>query len=241
MRRSSLDVPPAGHESQQAHEIGLVSLSLGEDPRYIGPSSGFFFANRIFNSAGRSKRPVASSSTLPVQASMLSAELLSTPASLPARKEIAEGLSSTYFQTVHSMYPFLHEPSHEASIDRVYESTQETPSDIFHVYMVLAIVASNFSRRHKIYLPVERYYTAAMQHLSYVCNEHSITGLQSLLLLMVNALYNPSCGINVWNLNYQCLATLMDLGLQRDVPMSSTIQISLLEQEQANWSERRGM
>lgn len=35
------------NEAQQGYEIGLVSLSSGEGPRYIGPSSGYFFARCI--------------------------------------------------------------------------------------------------------------------------------------------------------------------------------------------------
>ncbi|KAI9926642.1 hypothetical protein MW887_003735 [Aspergillus wentii] len=185
-------------EPQQAHEIGLVSLSSGGDPRYIGPSSGYFFANRIFFSVGRRSNQSIATANISGSTS-LSAELLNMPASLP-RKESAVELSTRYFQSIHFMYPFLHEPSHMETIDRVYTSREENPSDIFQVFMVLAVAALNLSRQCKVHLPVEGYYTAAMN-------------------------------LNIWNLNYQCLASLIDLGLQRDVRASPSFQISVLDQE----------
>lgn len=48
---------PSRTQSRQAHEIGLVSLSSGGEPRYIGPSSGYFLANLVFSNTGRRARP----------------------------------------------------------------------------------------------------------------------------------------------------------------------------------------
>lgn len=95
---------------------------------------------------------------------------------------------------------------------------------MFHVFMVLAISALDLSRQFKVHLPVKGSYTAAMKHVYYVCGENSIDGLQSLLLLMVYALHNPSCGLNIWTLNYQCLASVIGLGLQRDIRASPAFQ-----------------
>lgn len=217
-------------EPQQGHEIGLVSLSSGGGPCYIGPSSGYFFAKRIFIKADRRRnqqRPVASvpgSSSLPTA-------LLNTPATLPPRKENAIELSTRYFQTIHLVYPFLHEPSHMDAIERVYSSQENRPSDLFQVFMVLAIAALDLSRQYKVHLSVEGYYSAAMEYVEHTCGDGSVTGLQCLLLLMVYALHNPSCSLNIWNLNYQCLANVIDLGLQRDVRASSEFSISVLDQE----------
>ncbi|KAL2843869.1 fungal-specific transcription factor domain-containing protein [Aspergillus pseudoustus] len=217
-------------QPQQAHEIGLVSLSPGGDPRYIGPSSGYFFAQRILSSAGCRRTPRASAQVA-WDSAHLSLELLNSPAALPAQKESALDLSDKYFQTIHIIYPFLHKQSHMEAINRVYASQEENPLETFQVYMVLAVAALNLSRQCKVHLPVEGYYASAMKHLGYVCNHGSVASLQCLLLLMVYALYNPSCGINIWNLNYQCLASVVDLGLQRDVRASSSPRITLFEQE----------
>ena len=223
---------PSLPQSRRAHEIGLVSLSSGGEPRYIGPSSGYFLANLVFSNAGRRPGPSKSHGGAGEPIS-LSTELFDSPTELPSRKSDAIELSSKYFSSVHFMYPFLHEPSHMQRLEEVYTSdtTNPNPTVAFHVYMVLAIAASDLSRRFRVRLPAEGYYIAATRYFEGACAEGSLEGLQSLLLLMVYALHNPSCGVNIWSLNYQCLGALIDLGLQRDVRSSSAFPISFLEQE----------
>ncbi|CAG8137466.1 unnamed protein product [Penicillium olsonii] len=222
-------------QSRPAHEIGLVSLPSGGEPRYIGPSSGYFLANLVFSNAGRraasSRENVQGSGEGPIRPMSLSSDFFNTPAQLPTRKEDAMELTSKFFMSVHLMYPFLHEPSHLTRLERMYSSTNHDPVDAFHVYMVLAISASDLARRFRLPLPAEGYYTAAAAHFELACAEGSLQGLQSLLLLMVYGLHNPSCDINVWSVNYQCLSALIDLGLQRDVRTSPAFPISYLEQE----------
>lgn len=82
--------------------------------------------------------------------------------------------------------------------------------------MVMAIAALDLPCQCKVHLPVESYYTAAMKHIEYICRDSSIAGLQCLLLLMVYTPHNPLCDLYIWNLNYQCLASVIDLGLQCD-------------------------
>lgn len=218
-------------QPRPAHEIGLVSLSSGTEPRYIGPSSGYFLANHIFSSAGRRTGPSGNHENVH-QPMSLSSEFFNSPAPLPSRKEDTMELTSKYFASVHFVYPFLHHPSHMTRLENLYTyQASPDPVDAFHVYMVLAIAASDLSRRFRLPLPAEGYYTAATQYFDRACAEASLEGLQCLLLLMVYGLHNPSCGINIWSLNYQCLGTLIDLGLQRDVRASPTFPISFLEQE----------
>ncbi|OQE47311.1 hypothetical protein PENCOP_c001G05500 [Penicillium coprophilum] len=225
-----LNAQPSRGYPRPAHEIGFVSLSSGE-PRYIGPSSGYFLANLIFSSAGRRTGPSGNHGNVNKPIS-LSSEFFNSPAPLPSRKEDAVELTSKYFASVHLIYPFLHHPSHMTRLRRIYsDEASPHPADAFHVFMVLAIAASDLSRRLRIPLPAEGYYTAATQYFERACADGSLEGLQSLLLLMVYGIHNPSCDINVWSLNYQCLGSLIDLGLQRDVRASSTFPISFLEQE----------
>lgn len=221
---------PIQEEPQQAHEIGLVSLSRGDDPRYIGPSSGFSLAKSIFSNTGwRGRRRTALKTN--DDALHFPLELLTAPALLPPRKEVAVELSKEYFRTIHVLYPFLHEQTHMQIIDEVYKSQDGDLFSSFQVYMVLAISSMSLSRQHKQQLPVEGYYASAMKHVDSICQHGSLAALQCLLLLMVYALYNPSCNINIWNLNYQCLATMIDLGLQRDIRASSVYAMPLFKQE----------
>lgn len=227
------DVAPlAQDETQQAHEIGLVSLFRGEDPRYIGPSSGYFFAKRIFSNTGWRGRHSSAEISASGNVSHVPVELLNTPTSLPQQKEVAVKLSVQYFGSIHLLYPFLHEQTHMQMIDEVYRSQEDAdPISSFQTYMVLAIASLNLSRQCKQFLPVEGYYASAMKHFDYICYHGSMAALQCLLLLMVYALYNPSCKVNIWNLNYQCLASVIDLGLQRDLRASSNYPMSVFKQE----------
>lgn len=228
---AAANLQPPHEQPRPAHEIGLVSLSGGE-PRYIGPSSGYFLANLVFSSAGR-RTGLSEGHRNTTDPISLSATFFNTPVSLPHHKEDAIELSSKYFKTVHLIYPFLHELSHMQRVEAMYlaQTSNPDPAVAFQVYMVLAIAASDISRRFRVRLFAEGYYTTATQYFEGACAEGSLEGLQCLLLLMVYALHNPSCGVNIWSLNYQCLGALIDLGLQRDVRASSAFPISFLEQE----------
>ncbi len=68
-----------------------------------------------------------------------------------------------------------------------------------------------------------------MTYFDQVQLEGSLEGLQCLLLLQIYALHNPSLGLNVWYLSYQCIASVLDLGLQRDARAGKNL--SLLTQE----------
>lgn len=227
---SGLPEPPAG----LAHEIGLVSVSAGTDPKYIGPSSGYFFARLLLACAKRHGQRIQPSRAR-VDASnrfafLLPQDALSTaPTSLPEDMEYTAKLSEAYFDTIHLQYPFLHQPTHMKLIEKVYREPEVSPIDAFQVNMVLAIAATVLSRRLKVSLPSTGYCANAMKYFDKIYLENSLRGLQSLLLLLVYTLNSPSMGLNVWYLNYQCIAALLDLGLQRDVKSGKSI--SVLEQE----------
>ena len=217
-----------------AHEIGLVSLSAGTDPKYIGPSSGYFFAKLLLACAKQGQR------SLPPQQFERSAEsrkarlfprgaLSIPPAALPGDMDNATNISEAYFETIHLQYPFLHEPSHMKLIEHVYAKLEPEPHSAFQVYMVLAIGATVLSRRLKLPLSGEGFCASAMKYFDELCIHNSLKGLQCLLLLLVYTLNSPSMSLNVWYLNYQCIAALLDLGLQRDVRSGKTL--SLLDQE----------
>jgi hypothetical protein len=217
------------------HEIGLVSLSAGTDPRYIGPSSGYSFARLLLACAARRDKSIKKPSKIRADISDRFAFLLQEftlsepPTALPVDMNYAIKLSEAYFETSHIQCPFLHQPSHESLIRKVYNQEDPSPVDAFQVNMVLAISATIVSRRLKLSLPGAGYCASAMTYFSKIYLENSLQGLQCLLLLLLYTTISPSTGLNVWYLNYQCIAALLDLGLQRDV--KSGRGISVLEQE----------
>ncbi|KAL3426744.1 hypothetical protein PVAG01_00253 [Phlyctema vagabunda] len=214
-----------------AHEIGLVSVTGGQDLRYVGPSSGYFFAKLVLASAGRQgrRRPAIQRQDVDPISALSRESFQVPPAPLPSSMDQAIRLSSAYWDTIHSEYPFLHQPSHLKLIEHMYSAEEPRPIAAFQVNMVLAISATILSRRLKVHLTAEGFCAAAMTHFEAIPIEGSLEGLQSLLLLQMYALNNPSMGLNAWYLNYQCIANILDLGLQRDIRAGNNV--SLLTQE----------
>lgn len=214
-----------------AHEIGLVSVTAGQDPRYVGPSSGYSFAKLVLASTGQRRRKDDPPRTQSFQTtSPLDKETFRIPsAKLPSNMEHSIQLSAAYWENVHFQYPFLHQPTHTKLIEHMHNS--EAPSQVaaFQVYMVLAISTTILSRRLKTPLSAEGYCATAMTYFDQIQIEGSLEGLQCLLLLQIYALNNPSLSLNVWYLNYQCIASVLDLGLQRDVRAERNV--SILTQE----------
>ena len=149
---------------------------------------------------------------------------------LPSSKDLTIQLSQTYFKSVHQHLPFLHEPTHMALIQEMYDAKPEGPDPVaaFQVYMVLAIASITLSRRNRALLPSEGWCATAMSYFEKNPLVSSTKGLQCLLLLSVWAMHSPATKLNVWYINYQCIAMVVDLGLQRDV---SALSISRFDQE----------
>ena len=228
------EIDNASPQSSLAHEVGLVSLSAGNDPKYIGPSSGYFFTKLLLTATARTEGQPQSASETELAGyerdSALSRELFqSTPTDLPASRGLAMRLSDAYFRTVHQQYPFLHQPTHESLVNQVYDSEEPDIVAAFQVNLVLSISAIILSRRTKVPLPAEGWCANAMEFFSKMHVESSIKGIQCLLLLLIFSMHSPSAKFNAWVLNYQCIAMVLDLGLQRDV--SSAAVITPLEQE----------
>ncbi|KAF8251737.1 hypothetical protein K440DRAFT_512956, partial [Wilcoxina mikolae CBS 423.85] len=204
------------------HEVGLLSLSASEEAKYVGSSSGISFARMIFADSGGVdfqksdedprdlKRHIPSSAVEPVQ---------------PPNMEECLLLSKSYFETVHLLYPFLHQPTFDMCLQAVCrgEAARLPPgfsmtTARFHVLLVLSIgahIVSTRMGRHKG-LNSEGYYAAALLLSNDITLTGSLQGAQSSLLLAMQSLYATN-GRNVWYLNAIIMATCIDLGLHRKV------------------------
>jgi hypothetical protein len=216
-----------GGPNALSHEIGLVSLGTNQDQRYIGPSSGFFLA-RVMLTKPTQKENESSHliRDAPLPSELVEAVQGSLP--LPA-KDMALRLTESYFEYIHPQYPLLHKPTFMAMLDTAYRSVDVDHMVLFQVKMVLALGATVLSGRSKARIPGESYCLSAMEHFEQLNVENSLQGVQCLLLLFIFTIHNPYMRLNVWYLNYQCLAALLDIGLQRNITVQSGI--SLLEQE----------
>lgn len=216
-----------GGPNALSHEIGLVSLGTNQDQRYIGPSSGFFLA-RVMLTKSTQKENEASYLTRDTPLPTELVEAVQGPLPLPGR-EMASRLVESYFDFIHPQYPLLHKPTFMAMLDSAYSSAEVDHIVLFQVNMVLALGATVLSGRSKARIPGESYCLSAMEHFEHLNVENSLQGVQCLLLLFIFTIHNPYMRLNVWYLNYQCLAALLDIGLQRNITVQSGI--SLLEQE----------
>ncbi|KAI1077369.1 hypothetical protein F5B20DRAFT_552233 [Whalleya microplaca] len=213
-----------------SHEVGLVSLGANQDPRYIGPSSGYVLCRLMLATSSRTGQSFRDNNDqCPPIAPFLGDLVVENQGPISINEEQASKLCQTYFDIIHVQYPFLHKPTFLRSLSQFFESETPIPVIGFQVYMVLAISATIASRLHKISLSGERYYMSAMQYFEKIQVEGSIQGLQCLLLMLIFTMHSPSVRMNLWYLNYQCIASVLDLGLQRDITTSTNI--SKLEQE----------
>ncbi|KAH7397706.1 fungal-specific transcription factor domain-containing protein [Cadophora sp. MPI-SDFR-AT-0126] len=225
-------VPPAAHTTQPerlAHEIGLLSVTAGQDLRYVGPSSGYSFAKLLFASIGRRHMNRRQNGHARVKPTLASEAFKVVPAPLPSTLEDAVQLSQAYWEIIHCQYPILHRPTHAKVMSLVFSTESPSPVAAFQVLMVLAISTTILSRRLKLPLSAEGYCVAAMNYFDKIPIEGSLEGLQCLLLLQMYGMNNPSMGLNLFYLNYQCIASVLDLGLQRDVRAGRNL--SFLTQE----------
>ncbi|KAK5045105.1 hypothetical protein LTR84_010253 [Exophiala bonariae] len=212
-------------EREIAHEIGLIPLSAGVS-KYVGPSSGFSVARLVFAQAEKASPGIiqgidshgARKSTTPRFKFVVDAT------DLPKSLDQTLNLSRTYFEHVHNLYPFLHEPSHYQLIKDIYRDIDHSsPVDKFQVTMVLAISSIILCKRAPITYTGEGLSKTAMRYVDQIDFQSSVKGVQCLLLIAIFTLYSPFLGINPWYLNYQSLAVVLDLGLQRDVSVSESI------------------
>ncbi|KIW18087.1 hypothetical protein PV08_02374 [Exophiala spinifera] len=203
-------------------QVGLVSVSTGADLRYLGPSSGIFFTKFVLAGLGRripaEELPLSHSmddggDEPPVPTDLLVVE----PRGLPSDYKHARWLSDAYFRTVHLQFPFLHEPTHLKTIQSMYDGSDVGSVSEFQVFMVLAIGATLLSRRAKVQLSAEGYCASAMSRLDSILQRASLQGAQCILLLEMYTIHNASSGLSLWTLHHHCLATVIELGMQRDV------------------------
>jgi hypothetical protein len=205
------------HLEEISNQLGFLSVATGTDIRYIGPSSGWFFAKHVLAKLGKqvqindTKRQTAIGDSYSVPMELLEV----TPRGLPSDEAHARLLARGYFETVHLQYPFLYEPKVLENIEKLYHDGVDAikTEDRFHLLMVLAIGATILSHRAKVTLYAEGYCASAMLIMEHIFREISMSSIQGLLLLQMYALYNKSSGLCLWSLHYHCLSFVSELGI----------------------------
>lgn len=211
---------------QITEQLGLISVSAGSDLRYFGPSSGLFFTKFVLT--GLSQAAGVEASKLPETGSQgyddmsfINGLIVPQPQPLPPDLRHAQFLSQAYFDSVHLQHPFLHQPTYMESLEKLYTDTTADAAGEFHVFAVLAIGATVLARRYRRHFSAEGFFASAMQRLETVFKVTSVAGIQSILLMEMYAMRNSSSGLNIWSLHQHSIATLIELGIHRDIPITS--------------------
>ncbi|RPA93905.1 hypothetical protein L873DRAFT_1703538 [Choiromyces venosus 120613-1] len=214
-----------------SQDVGLLSLSAFEEPKYVGSSSSVSFARLVFQdaSSGELRQPDFDQGDGDIKSGLSWPGLDAKPAALPNTDECVI-LSSTYFTTIALQYPFLHRQTFDACLEATYHAENGAVHHLppgyttavarFHVFMVLSIGANILSGRNRASRSIasdsEGYFASALQIVDDISITGSLAGVQSALLLAMRSLH-ASEGLNLWYLNAVIMATCVDLGFQRKI------------------------
>lgn len=213
-----------------SQEVGLLSLSAIEEPKYIGSSSGISFIRLVLQDGQEPDfRPVEYQSRDAKPSFGGSVRhwpgINAEPALLPNLEECGV-LAGIYFTTVSLQYPFLNRPQFEACLETVHQADNGAAYQLpqgytlavarFQVFLVLSISANILSSRMGHHMDSEGYFATAMRCVDDITLTGSVQAAQSALLLAMRSLYATG-GLNLWYLNAIIMATCVDLGLQRKI------------------------
>lgn len=100
-----------------------------------------------------------------------------------------------------------------------YETSISIYTAAFHLLMIFSIAATIKVRRRQLEDSPQRLYKAAISFSHHCLTGPSLTGIQSLVLLIAHSLMTPS-GINIWTMVHLCMANCVDIGLHREMEAS---------------------
>ncbi|KAJ5701426.1 hypothetical protein N7488_008974 [Penicillium malachiteum] len=219
---SAVSAPTSIQDQPLAHEVGLLSLANCSDAKYLGPSSGVPFARLIYESAPQSQGLSLKdwSQTFPLGDSEKRGPRNVQPADLPLPTECHQ-YAEAYFE-VAVFLPFMMHDEVFDLLDNV-RSFQETgvwkpaiPISLGfgQAFLLLSLGARLLETKLKTDFDSRGLLAAGTRYATQVQLYDSPEGIQVLLLLTLNSLYNPE-GLNAWYLLHTIIASCLDLGLQR--------------------------
>ncbi|KAL2831279.1 hypothetical protein BJY01DRAFT_254354 [Aspergillus pseudoustus] len=100
-----------------------------------------------------------------------------------------------------------------------YETSIPIYTAAFHLLMIFSIASTVRVRRRQLEDSPQRLYKAAISFSPHFLSGPSLTGIQSLVLLIAHSLMTPS-GINIWTMVHLCMANCVDIGLHREMASS---------------------
>jgi hypothetical protein len=211
-----------GPSQPLAHDVGLLLLANSAEPKYLGPLPGVTFARLIFAAAPQSQG-LSSALNIPEVINPPSTASFQKPlelVNLPAEDEM-HYFADAYFETWHSLYPFIQEEMFQELVSRIQSQMKEkVPNqaphsmDLAQLFLVIALGAKVLEARLATDYSSESYYATAMLHVGKLQLHDSLRGVQVMLLLVLSS-FSFTIGLNAWFLTSTILAACLDLGLQR--------------------------
>jgi len=220
--------------------VGMLSTGHAEAPSYIGSSSGLALASNLgdmvkatvwnkalwiaASGADDQERPMEGGRVLgesPTRRITIS-ELRNNAADVPP-DQMGKRMIEAFLVHIHPRYPFLvpsniwhfHEQRHVLSSGDA--PSQEDHLKLFVLYMVYAIGALNLRLTQQSYneTPPEKFYIAALQHVSGAREASSIHNIEAMLLLVLYHMRSES-NYGLWHMAGLAMRTCIDLGLHRE-------------------------
>ncbi|KAJ0415621.1 fungal-specific transcription factor domain-containing protein [Aspergillus carlsbadensis] len=149
-------------------------------------------------------------------------ELLAKSAE-PPNDEMGGRILHAYLTRLHIRYPFLdrkdlwrlHENRWRFAKAKREDLSQSERFGIFKLYLTYAIGATTMQLSEKYdYVPPERFYITALQHVPAMCDTRSVENVEAMTLLVVYHLRSASSQ-GVWYMIGLAMRTAIDLGLHR--------------------------
>ena len=186
--------------------------------------------------AGDGQNPIArrSSFSKPNDAAVRATLLKSIPA------HIVNGLIKKYVQSILPIYPAVYEPMVWSQLENVRKALAAVdvpvvaPSfDFLIVYLLLAISATLSSSKSgdqsRCMAFSASLFEEGIRHLNIRSHVPSdLAGLQATLLILQYATINPRCA-NVWILSGAAMRSCLELGLHREPPNASELDLLTLD------------
>lgn len=206
----------AAKEKDISMDVGFISLTVGGEPRYIGPSSGYSLARMLTKTLYSFEDKVPSKQKDNIEQCALDQQ--SQVSFTRPSRSIGRAYLETYLSCVQYQYPFLDFSCVENYFDKVYTGDADGESNFF-VYMVFAIATQliRSSRAPATELFTKLYYERAMEHFESIAAQNSLQTVQAFLLQAIFSQHVPN-GISVWHSIGLAIRTAAMLGLHRTFP-----------------------
>lgn len=233
-------------QSTLAEQVGMMSLCVAGEPRYIGETSAYSMAKAIASSISCYKINqdgyglIPDCSANPDSMAFADVQMLSNEASnstggsllhpdqrfVKPSKDIMMTYLNSYYNSVQCQYPFLDWDQIKDWYRLILSPTKSTPKYIlweanFFIYMIFAISTQVLETDSNDSGLTKTYYDKAFETVRPVVEDTTVHAVQAYLLMAVFSQKMPDGG-SIWQTTGLAIRTAIALGLHRKPYCSRT-------------------